>query len=101
MDFVYGFGKEDGSPRQKCLSWQTSLLCIVEDLKGGESVAVGITVAVAVAVAVAVGITVAVAVGFIGFGATIRKHQENSGLPHAEYFLSLNLRLGLESWPSH
>ena len=49
----------------------------------------------------AVGVAVAVAVGFIGFGATIRKPQENSGLPHAEYFLSLNLRLGLEIWPSH
>ena len=59
--------KYAGSPRQKVLSWQTSLLFIVEELAGGGSmaVAVGIAVAVAMAVTVAVGVGVGLAVCFI------------------------------------
>ena len=37
-------GKYAGSPRQKFLSWQTSLLCIVGKLSGGGYVALAIRV---------------------------------------------------------
>ena len=47
--------------RQTFLSWRTSLLCIVVELAGGGSVAIGVSVAVDVAVAVAVTKAVAVA----------------------------------------
>ena len=46
------------------LSWQISLLCIVEELAGGGCKTV------------AVGDAVVVAVGFIGFGATIHTCEE-------------------------
>ena len=51
------------------------------------AVAVGVAVSVAVAVAT---VAMALAVGFIGFSATIRTHQEITGLPYAGF---------LTNWP--
>ena len=45
------------------------------------------SVAVAVCITVAVDVALAVAVGFIGFGATIRTHQEIQWSPKCSFFL--------------
>ena len=73
-------GENGGSPRQIFWSLGTTLLCIVMGLAGRGSVAV------------AVGVAVAVPAGLIGFGATIRTHQEihQSSLHAGFLYYSMN-----------
>ena len=61
--------------KNKNLSWQTSLLCILGELAGEESVAVTVCLLLALVMAVAV------AVGFIGFINTLRTRQEIQSVP--------------------